>query len=268
MLVVMLRNFLYLNTVALDGYLSALEDGLRTGSESEHSTTADKSLGADARIVKGNVGKSVAGTRRTTGQDTPEARFARLMDIANKDPEPLGWIEVVDPDNDLKGVGFGAMLFGEVEFYIPRMVRLLASGGDFGRAMDMIDRMEPLADLLGLDKKGLPDKRQRHAARSAVDALGADLVAVGEWDDSDWKVAAQLTAEYVRAELEGPAQFVGKVSKQWPEGQGRHLLALPGTTLLPRRERRALESKKPDNPDDDSFLLGPVLMLDLLAVWR
>jgi hypothetical protein len=263
----MLRNFLYLNTVALDGYLSALEDGLRTGSQSEHSTTRDKSLGADARIAKGNVGKSVVGTRRTSGQDTPEARFARLMDLADEDPEPLGWIGIVDPDNDLKEVGFGAMLFGEAEFYIPRMVRLLA-GSDFGRTIDMIDRLEPFADLFGLDKKGLPDKRQRNAARSAVDTLGADQVTVGEFDDSDWKVAAQLTAEYVRAEVEGPAQFVGKVSKQWPEGQGRHLLALPGTTLLPRRERRALESKKPDNPDDDSFLIGPALMLDLLAVWR
>jgi hypothetical protein len=101
-----------------------------------------------------------------------------------------------------------------------------------------------------------------------ADALGADLVAVGEFEDSDWKVAAQLTGEYIRAQVEGPAQFVGKVSKQWPEGQGRHLLALPGTTLLPRRERRALEGKKPDDPDDDSFLNGPAVMLDLLAVWR
>ena len=30
----------------------------------------------------------------------------------------------------------------------------------------------------------------------------------------------------------------------------------------------ALERKRPENPDDDSFLTGPALMLDLLAVWR
>jgi hypothetical protein len=42
----------------------------------------------------------------------------------------------------------------------------------------------------------------------------------------------------------------------------------PGTTLLPRHQRRALERKRPENPDDDSFLTGPALMLDLLAVWR
>jgi hypothetical protein len=105
----MLRNFLYLNTVALDGYLSALEDGLRVGSESEQSATVDKSVGADARVVKGNLGKSTAGTRRTSGQDTSEARFARLMDIANTDPEPLAWIDVVDPSNDLDEADYGAM---------------------------------------------------------------------------------------------------------------------------------------------------------------
>ena len=61
----MLRNFLYLNTVALDGYLSALEDGLRVGSESEQSSTVDKSVEADARLLKGNLGRTTGGTRRT-----------------------------------------------------------------------------------------------------------------------------------------------------------------------------------------------------------
>jgi hypothetical protein len=264
----MLRNFLYLNTVALEGYLSALEDGLRVGSESEQSMTTDKSVGADARVMKGNLGKSTVGTRRTSGQDTPEARFARLIDIADKDPEALAWIEVLDPDNDLGDAGYGAMISGEADFYIPQMIQLLASGGELGRAFDLIDSLEPMADLLGLDKQGMPDKGQRDALRSAVDTFGADLVTIGEFDDSDWKVAAQLTNEYIRAKVDGQAQFVGKVAKRWPAGQGQHLLALPGTTLLSRQERRALQSKKPDNPDDDSFLNGPALMLDLLAIWR
>lgn len=263
----MLRNFLYLNTVALDGYLSALEDGLRVGSENEESMTKDKSVGADAGVVKGSLGKTTVGTRRTSGEDTPEARFARLLEIADADPEPLGWIDVADPDNDLEDAGYGAMISGEVEFYIPRMAQLLASG-ELGHAFDLIDTLEPLADIFGFDKKGMPDKGQRDAVRSAVGALGADLVTVGEFDSSDWKVAAQLSSQYIRAKVEGPAQFVGKVAKRWPSGQGRPLLALPGTTLLSRHDRRALEAKKPDNPDDDSYLNGPAMMLDLLAVWR
>lgn len=202
-----------------------------------------------------------------TGQDTPEARFARLMDIAAQDPEALAWIDVVDPGNDLDDAGYGAMISGEAEFYVPRMIRLLTQG-DLGRAIDMIDKLEPLADVFGFDKEGMPDKGKRDAIRSAVDVFQADVVTVGEFDSSDWKVAAQLTSQYIRAQAEGPAQFVGKVAKQWPAGQGQHLLALPGTTLLPRHERRTLQSRKPDNPDDDSFLNGPAMMLDMLAIWR
>jgi hypothetical protein len=90
----MLRNFLYLNTLSLDGYLSALEDGLRVGSESEQNSTVDGSIEADARFIKANVGRSTGGTRRTTGQDTSEARFNRLMEIAERQTEELGWIDV------------------------------------------------------------------------------------------------------------------------------------------------------------------------------
>jgi hypothetical protein len=263
----MLRNFLYLDTIALDGYLSALEDGLRLSSESEQSNSRDGSLGADAKVISARAALSAEQTRRTTGQDTPEARFARLLDIAAKDPEPLAWVDVLDPSTDLDNVGYGAMICGEAEFYTPHMVELLVSG-ELARSLDLIDRMEPLADVLDLDKQGLPDKRQRDAARSMVGALGTDVVIVGEFDESDWNVAGQCVSAYTRGRVEGPARFVGKVAKQWPAGEGRHLLALPGTTLLPRHQRRALERRRPDNPDDDSFLIGPALMLDLLAVWR
>jgi hypothetical protein len=263
----MLRNFLYLNTVALNGYVGDLEDGLRDGSETEASTTTGVGVGADARVIKGNLDRSTVGVRRTSGKDTPEARFGRLMNIAAADPEPLAWIDVLDPENDLAEVGYGAMISGEAEFYTPRMIQLLTSG-DFGRAVDMLEKLEPFADAFGLDKSGLPDNRQLGAARAAVDSFRADVVTVGEFDGSEWKVAAQLSGEYTRAPVEGPALFVGKVTQQWPAGQGRHLLALPGTTLLPRHERRSLQSRKPENPDDDSFLDGPAVMLDLLAIWR
>ena len=45
------------------------------------------------------------------------------------------------------------MISGEVEFYIPRMAQLLASG-ELGHAFDLIDTLEPLADIFGFDKKG------------------------------------------------------------------------------------------------------------------
>lgn len=263
----MLRNFLYLNTAALDSYIGAIEDGLRQSLEDEHTGSTNASLEASVKFAKADAGKSSGNNRKTTGLDTPEARFARLVNISGKDPEPLGWVDVLDPSNDLSGIGFGAMVSGEAEFYIPRMVSLLTSG-DLGQAIDMLEALEPFADLFNLDKQGLPGKSERAAVRSAVGALKADVVTVGEFEDSCWKVAGQLSKEFTRAQVDGPARFVGKVAKQWPSGEGRPLLALPGSTLLPRHERRALQAKKPENPDDDSFLMGPALMLDMLAIWR
>lgn len=264
----MLRNFLYLDTTALDAYLSAVEDGLRVAVERERSAGTDKGLEAGARIASGRISAARSEVERMTGEDTPESRFARLLALAREDPESLAWIEVLDPQVDLSNVGFGAIIEGEAEFYVPSIIGALADSSGLTGAMDMADAFEPLSEVFGLDMSGLPDQQQRDGMRSVVSAMAAKLVAVGEFDGSDWKVAGQLALAHRRADVEGPARFVGKVAKQWPSGEGRHLLALPGSSLLPRKERRELEKRRPDNDDDDSFLLGPALMLDVLAIWR
>jgi hypothetical protein len=87
-------------------------------------------------------------------------------------------------------------------------------------------------------------------------------------DDSDWRVAGELDEAFVRGDLEGPARVVGKVAKQWPAGQWKPLLALPGSSLLPRSKRRELERKRPDSDKEASYLEGPAVMLDVLAVFR
>lgn len=253
---------------ALDSYLSAVEDGLRVGIERERTAGSDKAVEANLRLASGRAAGSQEQVERTTGQDTSEARFARLLALAHEDQDSLGWVEVLDPDSDLVDVGFGAIVEGEAEFYVPTMIRALADSSGLTSAMDLMDAFEPLADVFGLDLQGVPDQRQREGMRAAVSAMGAGLVAVGEFAGSEWRVAGQLAAEHSRADVEGPARFVGKVAKQWPTGEGRHLLALPGTSLLPRKERRELERRRPQNDDDDSFLVGPALMLDVLAVWR
>jgi hypothetical protein len=263
-----MRHFLYLDTTALDGYLSALEGGLRTEIERESEASRGGSLEGNLKIAKGTADRSKSEIDRTRELDTAEARFSRLLLLAQKEPENLDWIDVVDPDTDLETVGFGAMVAGEADFYVPGIIRTLSNRGDMNAALDMIDQLEPLAEFLDLDTEGLPDRNLRNAMRGIVGAINADLVAVGEFDGSDWKIAAQLTGAYRRAELEGPARFVGKVSKRWPAGEGRPLMALPGTTLMPRKERRDLERKRPDDPSDESFLAGPAMMLDLLAAWR
>jgi hypothetical protein len=264
-----LRNFLYLNQVALDGYLAAVEDGLREERESEHGTSTHRKGGTDVKIAQGEMGSAEQQMERLRSRDTPEAKFNRLMMAVDTKPDSFDWIQIQDPDSDLLSAGPGVMLEGEADFYIPSLVRSLsADDGALNDALDMIDSLAPLASAFRLDMTGMPNRQEREGLRTATQTLKAALVAVGELSDSAWKVAGQLDKEHRRADIDGAARFVGKVSRTWPSGEGRHLLALPGATLLPRDERRRLERQRPENANEDSFLMGPAFMLDFLAIWR
>ncbi len=99
--------------------------------------------------------------------------------------------------------------------------------------------------------------------------LSSDSVFVGEDDESDWKVAGKLASEHLKdSEIDGYVRVVGKVAQRWPKNRWKPLLALPGASLLPRKERKALESKAPSEDDADQFLEGPAVMLDVLAIYR
>lgn len=92
---------------------------------------------------------------------------------------------------------------------------------------------------------------------------------VGADEESSWKVAARLGSGHVRdPDLEGYVRVIGKVAQRWPENRWKPLLALPGASLLPRKERKALEAKKPTKDDEDAYLEGPAVMLDVLAIYR
>lgn len=57
-----------------------------------------------------------------------------------------------------------------------------------------------------------------------------------------------------RGDVEGVAMVVGKVSKRWSAGQWKPVMALPGSSLLPRLERRELERRKPKQGEEDRSL--------------
>lgn len=269
----LLRNFLYLDTTALDGYVSQTEDGLRT--KYEEGTSREGSVGGgigpDALNVRG--GKTTGGDTREERTDTSEARFARFMEWTNTADESAGWIEVVDPATDLQEVGYGAMVHAEVDLYIPDVVKALHSGGEFEQALDMLKVIAPIAPALGWDTEGLPTAEEQDLMRRAVGAMGTkDVLVVGEFDDADWKLAGQLSHQHVRvahAAFDGPTRIVGKVKQQLAVGEWRPMLALPGTNLMPREQRRAIAKQTPttENPES-THLQGPALMLDVLAIYR
>ena len=172
------------------------------------------------------------------------------------------WIEVQDPDSELQHAGIGAIVDIECEIYVPDMIKSLSSKGGAGEFLETLEVLLPAAEMAGLDMEGLPEQEEQAAAyKNLMSAFGGDQVLVGDRDDSSWRIAGTLLGAHLRGEIEGYARVVGKVSSKWSAGHWKPLLSLPGTNLLPREQRRALEKKGPEPGSEDNWLEGPGLML-------
>lgn len=222
----------------------------------------------DAKIVKVNGEKGREEERSQTLSDTDGARFDRLLKAAAMDAEELGWVEVFEPDSDFDGIGLGAMVSWECDLYVPHIIQMLAKSGEALGALDMMRSVLPAAHDLGLSTEGLPSADAMSAAASLISGVGANLVVVGEDDDTDWKIAAQVDEQFQLGDLEGRARIVGKVSRIIREGQWKPFLTFPGMKLLSREDRRRMERQAPAEGKEDEYLSGPALMVDLLAVYR
>jgi len=248
--------------------VTALEGGLTTESTTRLRRSGTGAGGVDAKVLRASGEKSREEEELRTRADTDEARFDRLLRAAAAEPEALDWVEVLQPDTDLDGIGIGAMLSWECDVYIPAIVQILArSGGALG-AIGMMQNVLPAARSLGLDTEGLPNDQEMRAVSGLISGMDASLLVVGEDDETDWQVAGQLTDDSLHGDVEGRARIVGKVSKIVPTGRWKLYLTFPGMNLLPRAERRRMERQAPAPGDEDKYLSGPALMLDILAIYR
>ncbi len=84
-----LARFIYLDTVALGQYLAALEGGLLSESTRRSRRSGTGGGGVDAKVVQAR-GERTSEEESRTVADTDAARFARLLEAADDDPEALG----------------------------------------------------------------------------------------------------------------------------------------------------------------------------------
>jgi hypothetical protein len=265
----MLRRFLYLDTETLGEYLSGLEDGVRESIERRKLSGKNAEGGLDAKVFTAKAGGSRETEESATFSDTPNSKFERLLELCKAEPEVAAWVDVANPDVDFSDIGIGAVFDIECEVYIPEMIKMLAASGGMADALTQVEDMLPFVSTFDPDAaQGLPGRHEREAMRGLLGAFGSKVVAVGEFDESDWQIAGQLDDRYLRSEIEGRARVFGKVSNRWGPGKWKPLLALPGSNLLSREQRRALERRRPEPNEEDQYLEGPALMLDILAIYR
>lgn len=177
-------------------------------------------------------------------------------------------MDVSQPDVDLDGIGIGAMVSWECDLYVPDVIRALAKSGGSLPAIEMMQSLLPAARTLGLDTEGLPSDEEMRAAANFVSSLNASVVVVGEDDDTEWRVAGQLSPEFLHADIDDRARIVGKVAKIIPRGKWQPYLTFPGLNVIPRKQRRMMNQQPPEPGREDDFLAGPAVMLDILAIYR
>ncbi|MCC3316494.1 DUF6414 family protein [Nocardia africana] len=265
----MLRRFVYLDVTALDQYIAALEGGLASEIQTRSKLSGGGEAGVDAKVLKATGRRARESEESRKYTDAPEARFDRLVAAADDDPEELGWFEVGEPEQDFKEAGIGAMISWECEIFIPDYVRMIARSGEMQAALQMMQTAMPMAEQLGFDTDGMPSAEQITAMSGFLNSVNASLLVVGEDIDTDWRVCGTLTDEFIRrGEIDGPARIVGKISKKLRPDEWKPYLTFPGMNILPRDERRKLARTRPDANNENQFLQGPALVLELLAIYR
>lgn len=268
----MLIQPIYLDTESLARYSAALEGGLRSGAvtTNEGGHNLGGQLGPDFAKVNASKSKSASTTIQVDDHDM--ARLSRLLRAAETDGEGLGWQEVVQADVDLQDAGIGAMIQWQCDVYVPDTIKQMQQKGGFGDALDAMEALLPAAKALGLDTTGLPPEKEVGAMHRFLKGLNVPPVVVGEDLDgeAEWKIAGPLKTEFLSDAdaLDGAAIVIGKVTKIVRSGRWHPLLTLPGMNLMGREERRKQERTPPKSGEEDNFLKGPALLLDVLAIYR
>lgn len=266
----MLRRFLYLNEQVVDSYLGVVEGGL--SDEVTRRNTSRGGRGGEAGVgFKGATAKYTgerehAEEEERRVRDTPEQRFDRLLTAIEQDPDEYGYEEVLDLTDAFSRISVGTVITVDCDIEVPQMVRLLRQPEQLDQMVDMMDKLRPLAAMLGKNADDLPTPEQTEAVRQVSRVFRSDVVVVGEVDEESPRIAGKLEQAYVREIPEGEAKIVGKVARKWGPDESHSLLALPGASLLSRSQRR--RNNPEASTDKTDSLRGPALSLDILAIYR
>ena len=265
----MLRDFLYLNEAAVSRYVSALEGGSRQSLERTQAKLRSASAGVDIGPLNasGNRGSEVGETESLS--DTPEAQFDRLYRYGHQNPEDAMWEEILDVETAMDTVGVGAIVEVESDLFFPDLVRGLMKKGGLVDGLNALESMLPFIDTLGIGElpADLPGAEQRNALKGVIENLSGDMTVVGEFDDSDWKLTGKLQPDYLRQDIDGPARIVGKVAGRLQPGKWLPVMTIPGA-MANRKSRREQRAATPTAGQEDNYVKGPALRLDVIAIFR
>ncbi len=266
------RRFMYLDEKALTQYVAPSEGGSITDSQATSGRSGKAGAGLNiAGVVEANVGGDRESGNTWNMVDTPAARFDRLLLSLEGDPD---WKVVADPAADFAGIRVGNLISWNCDVHIPDVSHAVARSGDGARAIDMMQRLVPIAEAAAPDDpetavKMAQGKQALGGLAEVLAGLDVRRSIIGENDGTPWSITGSLTDEFVEVadvhDIEGQLTVVGQVAQVLEENRWHSLVM---TNWLNRDQRRKLAREGPKPGNEKNFLKGPALILDLLAIYR
>jgi len=264
----MLRNFLYLDTVALDQYLSQLEGSLVE--DIDQKITRKRSAGAGARIA--GTGAKVGGGREVEVLEKrampPSARFQRLYDLLTK-RDDIQYLDAFD-ENIWQQLKRGELLEIQAKIRLPEPVIF----------MQQIQSLQPVIEIMKrFGNDPLEDPKTKEAYTAYIELVSnrenKELPIVFEAVSTpSYTFASSLKKEFLLAadkNMKGEATVVGKITRILQRGTREELVSVvPEVTnlvrSLNRQQRRKRGTSAPPSQIAEN-IEGPAIILSVLAVY-
>lgn len=262
----LIRPF-YLDTNALDDYIASIEDGLTETATTRRSDQSRKGGSAGMPILKGEIGKEVAGESTRSVRDHDTAKLERLITYGRANSTEADWNEVLEPASAFPNLRVGEMIEWECDVYLPEVSELFANQSFASSLRSMAD-MASLAKVFGTSDIDFPDSDEVHRVADFLENVNMRPVLIGEDSETDWRIVGPLLKNAIRTEgFDDRARVIAKLRRIVPATMWYPLQAASGVPIG-REQRRRLERKGPTTANEEKqFLQGPLLVVDYLAVY-
>ncbi|MGW3860101.1 DUF6414 family protein [Streptomyces sp. NPDC005047] len=257
-----LPRFLYLDERGLGEYLSVVEEGLSDESKRRRLLSAS---GVDSSTLGEAMGGESSSEEERIVRETASQRFIRLVTALDSAASRWRYRDITDLGDSIDELGVMDLVHVQCEVEVPPFVQMFSQPDQLDGMLDMLEALRPMASMMGDNLEGIPGENETNAIRGFSKAMKSDVVVVGDQEDDGPKITGKLNKEYIRDAIEGEVFVLGKVSKKLKEGESHSLLAIPGASLMNRKQRR---QAAPQQHTDENTLVGPALTLDILAIYR
>ena len=267
-----LRNFLYLDSSAVENYLSGIEGGLAEEEtqlerqSKEGGGKADVGLAGLGGIEAGGEGEYTAEKHRQI-RATAAARFQALHSTLREN-EMIEVVEEFD-DNQWDGLRRGDVVEAVGELELSKWDQMAEAIDSVGDLLPVMEQFAPEA----LNKEAREMLKGVQTVVQLTEEQGV-VVSLKLYEERGHPLVARLSPLHLqtrKADLRGDVTLFGRVQRKLKEEQSYSVMQLlpEGSELGKQLEE---EMKEASEEDSENPLLerisGPALLIQPIAIWR